>query len=209
VRTAALDALRVLPAATIAPLVASLQHDSNDAVRKAASPDPRAGRTRHDVAEVLALAVAGELQDPLSLRDALGRAGDRLALPEVLDIVERVREREAAEPAGRRPEWAAARAAAHLVLAKRGSRLGLYDLRESLERSARPLPMDVLTALALVGDAACLESIASAHARTTDTWWRTHLGDAFRAILKREKLTHRHAAVKKILKRWPKMVSTL
>ena len=70
-----------------------------------------------------------------------------IALALVHRIIERVREREASEPAGRRPEWLRARAAAHVVLANRRSRLALYDLRESLKATAAPLPVEFLTAL--------------------------------------------------------------
>ena len=102
-----------------------------------------------------------------------------------------------------------ARAAAHVALASRGSRLALYDLRESLESADAPLPVEFLAALSLVGDASCLEAIAAAYARPAasgrgrDDWWRQHLADAFRAIVAREAITRRHAVMKKIEKRWP------
>ena len=86
----------------------------------------------------------------------------------------------------------------------------MYDLRESLERSAAPLPVEFMAALSLVGDATCLESIAAAYAHVPggNDWWRDHLADTFRAIAKREKLTARHAVMKKIQKRWPAILST-
>jgi hypothetical protein len=56
--------------------------------------------------------------------------------------------------------------------------------------------------LSLVGDASCLEAIAGAHARARDTWWRDHLADAFRTIAAREKITRRHAVIKKIERKW-------
>jgi hypothetical protein len=105
------------------------------------------------------------------------------------------------------------RAAAHAVLAGRGSRIALYDLRETLEAAGDPLPVEFLTALTEVGDATCLEAIAAAYtkARSTrgDDWWRSHLADAFRAIVKREKITKRHAVMKKIEKRWPQAAGGL
>ena len=87
----------------------------------------------------------------------------------------------------------------------RGSRLALYDLRETLEAATAPLPVEFLAALTMVGDASCLEPIAGAYANDAKQrdWWRDHLADAFRAIVAREKLTRRHAAIKKIEKRWP------
>jgi len=92
----------------------------------------------------------------------------------------------------------AARAAAHLALAKRGSRIALYDLREWLDAAKDPLPADALSALAMVGDAACLEPIAKASSRTRDK----RLLEAFAAIVKREGLTRRHAVIRRIEKRW-------
>ena len=68
-----------------------------------------------------------------------------------------------------------------------------------------------MAALSLIGDATCLESIAAAYAHAPakpDDWWRGHLVDAFRAIVKREKLTARHAVMKKIQKRWPAILTT-
>ena len=99
-----------------------------------------------------------------------------------------------------------ARAAAHVALAHRGSRLAVYDLRESLESADAPLPVEFLAALTLVGDRSCLEPIAAAyaHARGGHAWWRQHLADAFRAIAARERITRRNAVMKKIEKRWGK-----
>ena len=73
--------------------------------------------------------------------------------------------------------------AAHVALANRGSRLTVYDLRESLESAVAPLPVDFLAA------------------REHHAWWRAHLADAFRAIVAREKVTRRHRLVKQIAKR--------
>ncbi|MBZ5560216.1 MAG: hypothetical protein LAO77_23415 [Acidobacteriia bacterium] len=205
VRLAALRSLRDLDARTIAPLLKALAADASAAVRDDAA------RRRDDVsdpADVLSRAAdQGPADDAGALRQAIVDAGRTAPLPQLLKIVERVRERETAEPAARRAEWTAARAAAHLALAERGSRLALYDLRESLESTAR-LPVEFVAALSLVGDAGCLEAIAGAYARssgagrTRDEWWRQHLADAFRTIVRREKITRRNAVVKRIEKRW-------
>jgi len=121
-----------------------------------------------------------------------------------------VREKESGKlVSAARSEWTTTRAAAHVALAARGSRLALYDLRESLEKSASPLPVEFLAALSQVGDASCLEPIAAAHARSHDAWWREHLAHAFKAIMRRERLTKRHATLKRIEKRWPGATSVL
>jgi hypothetical protein len=171
----------------------------------------RSARTpavRDPVDELNAAAEGGLPDDPAAVRDALVQAAHRVALPRVHRILERIREREAAEPAGsRRAEWTRARGAAHVVLANRGSRLAVYDLRESLESAVAPLPVDFLAALSRVGDVSCLEPIAVAYARSRrparehHDWWRAHLADAFRAIVAREKVTRRHRTVMKLAKR--------
>jgi HEAT repeat protein len=121
------------------------------------------------------------------------------SLGDLLTAVETARERQSPT----------ARAAAHLALAKRGSRIALYDLREWLEAARQPLPDDAVVALSLIGDASCLEAIAKGYARSRDESWRARLVEAFRAVTTRERLTRRHAAVKKAARRSAELVSTL
>jgi HEAT repeat protein len=210
VRLAALRALRTLDRATIAPLLASLAGDPQAPVRAEASAPRPHERLQEDPAAIVTRAADDRLPDDAArLKRALGHAGNRIALPLLLKIVERVRDKEAAEPASRRAEWTMTRAAAHVALAARGSRLALYDLRESLDAAPAPLPVEFLSALSMVGDASCLESIAAAHARARDDWWRGHLAEAFRTIVARERLTKRHAALKRVEKRWPRAIDAL
>jgi HEAT repeat protein len=199
VRLAAIRGLRDLEASTIAPLLKSLAGDPSPAVRAEAASERRSV----DPASLLtAAAERGLPDDSNALRAALGQAGDAVPLPLLLRIVERVREREGAEPPAGRDEWRLARAAAHQALAARGSRLALYDLRESLETMKGRLPVEFLAPLALVGDASCLDAIAAAHAAARDAWGRQHLADAFYTIVAREKLTHRHAVMRRIARKW-------
>jgi HEAT repeat protein len=181
VRVAALRALRDLEASTIAPLLKSLAGDPV----VAASAESRAP------------------DDAQAIHQTIVSRGADVAVSELLRMVEQLRDREAAEPVNHRAEWATVRAAAHLALAKRGSRIALYDLREWLEAARQPLPVESLAALSLVGDASCLEPIARAYTKSRDAWWRQHLADTFRAIVTRERLTRRHAVLKRIEKRWP------
>jgi hypothetical protein len=124
-------------------------------------------------------------------------------------LVDRVREKERAASMQRaggaaREQWTAIRGLLHQQLAARGSRLAVYDLRETLETATAPLPVGFLAAAAAVGDVACLEPLANAWiAASDDKWWRDHLAEAFAAIVKREKVTRKHAAIKKILQKWP------
>lgn len=195
VRAAAVQALRDLEARTVAPLLASLAADPSASVRAAAQP----GRTRQRTTEH----AAADGSEPV--RQWLAREGPGAPLTSLLGVIERARERAASESATPRAPWATTRAAAHLVLARRASRIALYDLKEWLEKDRSPLPMDALAALALIGDQSCLESIAAAHQRSKEKWWRDHLLEAFHGIVKREHLTPRHAVMKKIAKRWPRI----
>jgi HEAT repeat protein len=205
-RLAALRALRTLDPATIAPVLISLAEDPSAAIRGDAVAKRTTRRAPADpVGMVTSAAERGLPEGPdgaIALRRALGDAGEAVASPLLLRVIERIREREAAETAARRDQWTMARAAAHVALASRGSRLALYDLRESLEAATAPLPVEFLAALSMAGDVSCLEPIAGAHAKSKNAWWRDHLAGAFRAIVAREKVTRRHAAIKKIEKKW-------
>ena len=211
VRVAALRALRDLEPKTIAPLLASLAADPSAAIRAEAAPKQK--RARAPAQDPLALVnsavtqgVADENLDAAAVGRALTEAGDAVPLPDLHRLIERVRE--ALEPDSRQAEWTAVRAAAHVALANRGSRLALYDLRESLNSGVR-LPDEFVAALAMVGDASCLEAIASAHAKTKHAAWRGQLAHAFRAIVARERLTRRHAVVKRIARRFARTLEEL
>jgi HEAT repeat protein len=208
VRAAAVRAVGELDRATLKPLLAKLADDPSEAVRAAAAlrisrkraPDPNA--ILADAAE------SGLPDDPAALRNALVDGGATAALPHLVRIVDRIREREQTVPAVQRPEWINARAAAHGALANRDSRIALYDLKESLE-AGTPLPVEFLAALSRIGDTSCLEPIAAAYARANgDPWWRQHLADLFQAIAKRERVTVRSAVMKRIAKRWPEIVAS-
>jgi hypothetical protein len=213
VRLAALRALRDLKPATIAPLLASLSADPSAAIRAeaatkkkgrhAAPPDPLALLNG-----AVSQGVSDEAVDAAALVSALTDAGDAMPLPDLHRLIERIRERESVEPEARQRDWTAARAAVHVALANRGSRLALYDLRESLKVNAT-LPVEFVTALAAVGDGSCLEAIAGAYAKARHAAWRTELARAFQAIVAREKLTRRHAALKKIAARAPATLDAL
>jgi HEAT repeat protein len=205
VRIAALRALGDLKRSTLAPLLATLTHDPSDALRAAMQFDkvPRPIDVVTDAAE------RGLPDEPDELTEALAHAGARVTLPLLLKIIERVRERERAEPEARRQKWTRLRGRAHVALAKRGSRVALYDLRESLETAVSPLPVEFLAAVHAIGEASCLEATAAAYARAPrgagdsgEDWWRDRLADAFRTIAARERLTRRHTVMRKLAKRW-------
>lgn len=204
VRLAALVALEDLGSAALEPLWKALAADSSRSVRAHAA---NARRGRH--VEVTSDDGAALSDDPERLRRELSTNATPASLPELQQLIDRIRAREESESGVQQDAWRRARGAAHVALAKRGSRIALYDLRESLERAASPLPVEFMAALSLAGDATCLDAIAAAHAHAggaENEWWRDHLSDAFHAIVRREKLTGRHAVMKKIQKRWPQIL---
>jgi hypothetical protein len=217
VRLAAMDALSELKASTLKPLWKALANDPDPEVRARAQPARTRGTPHSSVESNDAIAFGDGVlpDDPFAVGRAVTAHGTRLALPDLHRLVEQIREREATASADRRAEWITTRAAVHLALANRGSRLALYDLRESLERATAPLPVGFLAALTVVGDASCLEAIANAYVKAGHSkeggsdWWHEHLAKAFRAVVKRENITRRHAVVKKIEKRWGDAVSRL
>jgi hypothetical protein len=98
-------------------------------------------------------------------------------------------------------DWIAARGIAHQVLADRHSRLAVFDLRDTFEHASSRLPLGFVAAITTVGDASCLPALAAAWQQVEDGWMRDHIAAAFQAIMAREGLTRRHAAVRKALER--------
>ena len=215
-RLAALDALRVLPGDVGEAVRKNLIADSDPDVRAraAAAPAPAASQTAaQDEAALWREAVEGRLPaSPAPLKQALVSRRGTARLTELQHLVDYLRTREQWEAdVERREEWRAVRGAVHQALAGRNSRLALYDLRDSLLDPER-LPVAFLAALEEVGDATCLEALAAAYdtsSRSGDAWWREHVATAFRAIVRREGLTRRHAAVKRALARWPEAAAEL
>ena len=205
VRLAALVALEDLGRAPLEPLWKALADDGSRSVRAHVMQARRGGHAEIGVTDVISV------DDPEKLRRELSQRRAAPTLPELQALIDRIRSREESETGTQRDAWTRARGAAHVALARRGSRLALYDLRESLERAKTPLPVEFMAALSRAGDATCLESVAAAHAHAAgagNDWWRDHLADAFHAIVQREKLTGRHAVMKKIRKRWPAILNT-
>ena len=132
----------------------------------------------------------------------------QVALPVLHQLIEKVRFHEGTLTGEPRAAWMALRATVHVLLAQRGSRLALYDLRETLESSRGPLPVEFLAAVDVVGDASCVEPLAAAYAHAVaaglrpDDWWRQRVADVFRTVVRREGLTRRHAAGKRVTARW-------
>jgi hypothetical protein len=197
-RRAAAEALESVPAVR-EQIAAALQ----------GIPDARPGGS--DAEATWQDAAEGRLPDaPSALRQAAQAFAADAPLGVLQQLVDRVRAREqAAEPSRLRQEWSGVRGALHQALALRGSRVALYDLRESLAEAADPLPASFLAALHAVGDDSCLEGIAAAYEGTDDVRWRAQLRDAFQAILRREHITRRAAVLKRLASKRPEAFRAL
>ena len=209
-RLHALDVIeRALPQ-VLAPLRARLAEDPSSAIRAWASASTSTGAPVIDPRLAIESAAAGEPADPRFLRELLPSGSADAPLPTLHRLVEVARKQEArAGDAAERGAWLAVRGGVHLALARRASRVAVYDLREAIARAAEPLPEGFAEAAGLVGDGACLESIAELLARTPAAAgspmrdWQDQLVEAGRAIVERERLTRRHAVVKKIVRLSP------
>ena len=206
VRVAAFESLQDMP--EVRRRIANALRDAGDTVLRMERED---GAQRAAEADALwADAVAGRLpDDPGALRDVVRSRASSTPLTVLRRLIEAIRTREAAASGARGAEWRALRGTLHQTLALRGSRVALYDLRETIAEAAEPLPVSYLAALHVLGDASCLEPLAAAYARAAgrDAWWRHQLAAAFDAVARRERVTRRHAAWKRIESRWPEILS--
>lgn len=166
--------------------------------------------------ERLEAAATGTLpDDPTSLRQAVAATAGTASLTTLHRLIERMREHEATRPPNAR-DWQATRAAVHQALADRGSRTAVYDLRDTVAHLGASTPVGVLSALQRIGDTPTLDVLADAWRGTDDEWFRKQLASTFHAIVSREGLTRRHAAVRRLGQRvpeafdalWPTAVST-
>jgi len=149
-------------------------------------------------------------------RELVTAQGASAPLASLRRFVDFLRVQEAAEPdAVRRAEWTVARGGLHQALAARGSRVALYDLRETIELADGPLPGAFLAAVSAIGDATCLEGLAASYVRARERspegqdWWRERVRESFHDIARRKRLSARHPAIRKIAARWPGAVEEL
>ena len=184
VRQAALHALADLPESLVQPLRQQLAQEIG--IKKI-------------TAEPTELA-----NNPATALEWLNAKGNKATLSEIHQLITyaRVQER-ACENSSKQAAWCHFRGAAHAVLANRNSRVALYDLKESIEKASKPLPLDYLRAIRSIGDATCLEPLGRAWSgASAEPWWCQQLADAAKNIMNREKLTGRHTVVKRARARW-------
>jgi hypothetical protein len=200
VRRAAYDTLRDLPEDVRAGVAGVLGPDADWETTDAAPESPKQA-----VKSAWTAALDGRLPEQVAvLREAVQSRAATAPLTSLQKLVDTLRARERVD-AAQAADWGALRGSVHHALALRGSRVALYDLKESLSEAKTPLPVSFLSAVHTVGDSSCLEPLAQAyaHAAEPEEWWRQQLASAFRAVMAREKLTRRSAAVKRALARWP------
>lgn len=154
-------------------------------------------------------AIEGHLpDDPDRLREVAAAHATAAPLPVLRRLIDGVRQREMSEPsAARREGLRRLRGALHQAVAMRGSRVALYDLRETFEGTAEPLPSSFLAALQIVGDESCMEALAAAYCRAPEQQrqWRQQLVGAFQEVARRERLTRKHSAVRRALAKSPEL----
>lgn len=194
---------RVLEALTVVAL-----DKGRDAALRLAALDALSELPRHLVEPILRRAPREELalilDDPQTAREWLTAHENDAPFSVIHQVVKTIGDRERLQDAARpRQEWLSLRAAAHVVLARRGSRVALYDLLETFDAARAPLPMDFLTAITMIGDARCLEPMARAWAASSrEPWWRERLADGARDIVRRLKLTGRSPLIKRMRTKW-------
>jgi hypothetical protein len=205
-RLTALDALGEMGTEALQPIRDRLRGDPSARVRRMAGWADDEDAPVNAAAQLEA-AARGELPDEAdALRSLLTQAGATVALSVLHELILTLRTKErAVADANSAPDvvmsWTAARGAAHQVLAERQSRLAVFDLRDTFERASSRLPLGFVAAITMVGDASCLPALAAAWQQVEDGWMRDHIAAAFQAIMQREGLTRRHAAVRKALER--------
>ena len=196
-RQAAFDALQEMPPDVRARVAEALSGDSDATEADAVWQD----------------AVNGRLPDaPDILRDLVTARAPKTPLNTLRKMIDATRTKERDAEASQKDGWLALRGSLHQALALRGSRVAVYDLRETIERQettkdvdARRVPASFIAALQVLGDRSCLEPIAALWGRSigVDAHLRHQLASAFHEIAKREKVTKRDALMKRIAAKWP------
>lgn len=197
-RLIALDAVTSLGSPRLGPVLRRLGETRNAAlaerVRALERGEPARGRLADPRSAETALHEAlADTEDPRALRvliDRLEPHASASSIPVLHSLLGHVRDRSAA--AGRDE----ARAGIHRVLARLGSRIALYDLREALLERPVPAAADLLQAAETIGDATLVPALAHLHGDRPDL--RDTCSRVFRAIARRERLRRNSRAVKAV-----------
>src|SRR4029453_8572496 len=148
-RLAAFHALRDMPEGVGARVAEALAADSDPKLKSLARELPRDAQAA-DMGWQDAL--WGGLPDaPAAFRAAAQTRAASAALSALQKMIDEIRAREASAARSRRADWRSLRGALHQALALRGSRVAVYDLRETLQTAESALPTSFLAALHVVG----------------------------------------------------------
>ncbi|MEO5819260.1 MAG: hypothetical protein ABIT71_02040 [Vicinamibacteraceae bacterium] len=188
-------------------VLARLRDDPSDRIRRAVAGGPDSARVA-GAAQIEAVA-ADPGRDPLAVQRLIGEVGAQGSLSALHQLVLALAHAErTAATDGERAGWTGALGAAHAALAARGSRLARQDLRDALERTPPDRLGELVGAAEAIGDAGCLAPLAAAWTGAEEAT-RARVATAFAAIVAREGLGRRHAAVKDVLTRWPHAATEL
>ena len=132
VRLAAFEALQDMPPGVRARVAEALQADPDPGLKARAVDLPRDAAAAEAVWQD---ALEGRLPDaPGVLREAAQPRAQSAALSALQKLIDAIRAREGSVRAqAKRTEWQGVRGALHQALALRGSRVAVYDLRETIE----------------------------------------------------------------------------
>ena len=214
IRLAAIDALTEIPQDVIAPILVRLKSDKNIQIRKRAEALRSEKSKKIQLPNNMTATVKNPLPDnPIAFRELIDEKAPTMPLATLHRLLGVIKEHEDQSTESTRIKWMTVRASVHRVLTARGSRVALYELRETLSSARRPLPIGFLTAISEAGDTSCLDALATAYTRTNPSkeshWWHEQLREAFQLIYKRERLTRRHRVIKRFIDRWPDIADKL
>ncbi|MGE3841803.1 MAG: hypothetical protein AB7I50_09465 [Vicinamibacterales bacterium] len=100
-------------------------------------------------------------------------------------VVERARKLERGQPPVEADAWRNLRGLAHQALGARGSRVALYDLRETMGAQPNHLTIGMLGALSALADRSDLDGVAAAWATATDPSQKLRLEEVGRTLAAR------------------------
>jgi hypothetical protein len=199
VRRAASGALRFLTARERAPFLERLRARPHDAAGQrllervlGGAPDDSATAAGGGKQAPSARPASGVGRQRREAIDRLVQQGGPAAMAALHELLERLPR--ANEKAAQATEVAEARGRIHRALAALGSRLALYDLRESLAVRPVPVPSLLLGAAQTVGDASLVSGLAAL--AVDDPTLHDACLAALTTIVSRERLRRTSAAVK-------------
>lgn len=207
------EALRRLAAggaASVEPLLAEMRRRAHDPEYCA-----RAGVVLKAIGPRAARAIAAALdrvREPVPLKvlvEIIGALGDKALVYRLRDVIARISadaggsgDRNGFDPLQR------VRAMAHLELARIGSRVAVDDLHRILSDPGRRLESEIPAALELIGARDELPGLLLAYSRE-DRFLRQRIGEAVRAIMRRERIRRRDAIFRSMSGRQRRAVESI